>query len=354
MKKNRILYSLLALALSLTSVIGLGSCGEAKPAETTAETTTAAPETTEAEPIKTPDRDINVAVLAGPTGMGAAKLIADSKSEKTELSYNFTVDTNSPAVAASVISGEYDIAALPTNLAASLYNKTGGKVLCAAVNTGGVLYVLENGDTIHSVEDLRGKTVYSTGQASTPEYILNYILRKNGLEPGTDVTVEYLSEHSELATKMISGEVALGVLPEPNVTTTLTKGPESLRTALNLTTEWASVAGDESSLLQGCVVVRAEFAEEYPEAVEKFLEEYHASVDYINTADDAADIIADCGIVPSAAIAKKALPNCNILYLAGDEMKAQLSGFLSVLFDADPTSVGGKLPADDFYYGSTK
>ena len=193
MKKNRILYSLLALALSLTSVIGLGSCGEAKPAETTAETTTAAPETTEAEPIKTPDRDINVAVLAGPTGMGAAKLIADSKSEKTELSYNFTVDTNPPAVAASVISGEYDIAALPTNLAASLYNKTGGKVLCAAVNTGGVLYVLENGDTIHSVEDLRGKTVYSTGQASTPEYILNYILRKNGLEPGTDVTVEYLS-----------------------------------------------------------------------------------------------------------------------------------------------------------------
>ena len=213
MKKNRILYSLLALALSLTSVIGLGSCGEAKPAETTAETTTAAPETTEAEPIKTPDRDINVAVLAGPTGMGAAKLIADSKSEKTELSYNFTVDTNPPAVAASVISGEYDIAALPTNLAASLYNKTGGKVLCAAVNTGGVLYVLENGDTIHSVEDLRGKTVYSTGQASTPEYILNYILRKNGLEPGTDVTVEYLSEHSELAAKMISGEVSLGVLP---------------------------------------------------------------------------------------------------------------------------------------------
>ena len=153
---------------------------------------------------------------------------------------------------------------------------------------------------------------------------------------------------------MISGEVALGVLPEPNVTTTLTKGPEGLRTALNLTSEWKTVAGDESSLLQGCVVVRAEFAEEYPEAVEKFLEEYHASVDYINTADDAADIIADCGIVPSAAIAKKALPNCNILYLAGDEMKAQLSGFLSVLFDADPTSVGGKLPADDFYYGSTK
>ena len=354
MKKNRILYSLLALALSMSSIIGLSSCGEAKTAETTAETTTAAPETTEAEPIKTPDRDINVAVLAGPTGMGAAKLISNSKSEEAELSYNFTVDTNPSAVAASVISGEYDIAALPTNLAASLYNKTSGKVLCAAVNTGGVLYVLENGDTIHSVEDLRGKTVYSTGQASTPEYILNYILRKNGLEPGTDVTVEYLSEHSELATKMISGEVTLGVLPEPNVTTTLTKGPEGLRTALNLTTEWASVAGDESSLLQGCIVVRAEFAEEYPEAVEKFLEEYHASVDYINTADDAADIIADCGIVPSAAIAKKALPNCNIMYLAGDEMKAQLSGFLSVLFDADPTSVGGKLPADDFYYGSAK
>ncbi len=353
MKKNRILYSLLALALSMSSIIGLSSCGETKPTETTAETTTAAPETT-AEEIKTPDRAINVAVLAGPTGMGAAKLITDSKDGKTELEYNVTVDTNPSGVAASVINGDYDIAALPTNLAASLYNKTSGKVLCAAVNTGGVLYVLENGDTIHSIEDLRGKTIYSTGQASTPEYVLNYILRKNGLEPGTDVTVEYLSEHSELAAKIISGEITLGVLPEPNVTTTLTKGPDGLRTALNLTSEWKTVAGDESSLLQGCVAVRADFAEEYPEVMEKFLEEYRASVEYITTADDAADIIADCGIVPSAAIAKKALPNCNIMYLAGDEMKPQLSGFLSVLFEADPTSVGGKLPADDFYYGAAK
>ena len=223
----------------------------------------------------------------------------------------------------------------------------------AAVNTGGVLYILENGNTINSVEDLRGKKIYATGQASTPEYILNYVLSKNGIDPASDVEIEYLAEHSELAASLASESVAIGMLPEPQVTAALAKGGDNLRIALNLTEEWKNVAGDESSLLQGCIAVRSEFAESYPDVVEAFLKEYEASVQYaVNNQEEAAELIAANEIIASAEVAKKALPNCNIIYLDGSEMKKQLSGFLQVLYDANPSSIGGALPEDDFYYGA--
>ena len=291
---------------------------------------------------------VRVYALKGPTGIGMAKMIADAADDSASL-YNFTIASAPDVIQAEIIKGEYEIAAVPTNLAAALYNKTEGALVVAAVNTLGVLYVLENGNTIQSVTDLNGKQIYATGQGSTPEYILNYILETNGIE----CEVIYLTEHSELATQMTAGSVVLGMLPVPNSTTVLTKNPD-VRVALNLTEEWEKAAaknGDDGALYQGCLVIRREFAEQYPETVEKFLKEYSASVAYVNgDLEAAAETVAACEIIPSAAIAKKAIPDANIVCITGEEMAKGLSGFFKVLYESNPKSVGGKLPDENIYY----
>ena len=294
------------------------------------------------------ERDIKVYALKGPTGMGMAKLMSDSDAGTTTNKYDFTIASAPDEVTAEIIKSNYDIAALPTNLASVLYNKTERKIRVAAVNTLGVLYVLENGDTVNSLEDLNGKELYATGQGSTPEYILRYVLETNGI----DCNVTYLAEHSELAAQMISGDVSLGMLPVPNATTVLAQS--DARTAIDLTAEWEKAAeknGDSSALYMGCVIVNPDFIEESPEAVDAFLEEYAASVKYVNeNIDDASAMIESYGIVPKAAIAKKAIPDAHMVCITGDEMKTGLSGFYNVLFGFDPKSVGGAVPADDIYY----
>lgn len=285
---------------------------------------------------------VRVATLMGPTGMGMAKLM-----DENDGSYEFTVASSPDQIAPAVISGSVDIAAVPVNLAAVLWQKTSGNMQIVGVNTLGVLYILENGDSIHSLSDLAGRTLYATGQGATPEYILNYLLRENGMEPETDLHIEYLSEHTELAAKISAGEVVLGMLPEPNVTSVLL-GNDSVRIALDLTEEWEKIS--DTALMQGCIIVSRTFAQEHPQAVEEFLEDYRASVDYVNeNPQDAAVLIERAGIVPKTAVAEKALPNCNICLLTGTEMKDAVRQMLEILYDADPKSVGGSLPNDEFY-----
>lgn len=300
-----------------------------------------------AQQAETPDT-IRVFTLKGPTGMGMAKMISDANAAEGT-PYQFTIAASPDEVTAEIVNGSYDIAAVPTNLASVLYKKTGGELMVAGVNTLGVLYVLENGNTIQSIDDLNGKTVYATGQASTPEYVLNYILNANGIE----CEVIYLTEHAELATQMTAGSVAIGMLPVPNATTVLAGNPD-VRIALNLTEEWEKAAaknGDSGALYQGCVVVRREFAETYPEAVKAFLEEYKNSVDFVNnTPEDASNVIAEVGIIPKAGVALKAIPDANIVLITGEEMQTGLSGFYEVLFNFNPASVGGQLPDEKFYY----
>ena len=295
---------------------------------------------------KTPDT-VRVATLMGPTGMGMSKLMDDAENGKTKGSYEFTVASSPDQVASDVISGSVDIAAVPVNLASVLWNKAEGGVQVAAVNTLGVLYILENGDEIHSISDLAGKTLHATGQGATPEYVLNYLLTANGLDPETDLTIEYIAEHTELATKMSAGDVVLGMLPEPNVTAVLSGNPD-VRIALDLTEEWDKVS--DSTLIQGCIIVNKQFAKDYPNAVETFLKEYRASVDFVNeNPEGASALIEKAGIVPKAAVALKALPNCNICLMTGDEMKTAVRQMLEVLYSANPKSVGGTLPDEDFY-----
>lgn len=218
--------------------------------------------------------------------------------------------------------------------------------------TLGVLYIVESGDTVQSVEDLRGKTIYASGKGSTPEYVLNYILSQNGIDPDTDVTIEWKSEHAECLSALMSEGNGIAMLPQPFVTTAQTKS-DNIRVALDLTNEWDKLQVDSdtpSALITGVAVVRTEFAEEHPEAVTAFMEHYKESVNFVNeNTSDAAQLIGSYDIVP-AAVAEKALPACNIVYITGNEMKNKLSGYLNVLFEQNPKAVGGNVPGDDFYY----
>lgn len=292
---------------------------------------------------KQDDTEIRIAALKGPTGMGMVKL-ADKQNYPN---YTVSIEASPDALNPRIISGEVDVAAVPVNLASVLYNKLDGDISVLAVSTLGVLYVVEAGSEVNSVADLAGKTVYATGQGATPEYILNYLLDKNGV--AGSVEVNYVGEHAALATMLADGSAEIGMLPEPNVTSTLA-GNDDLRIALNLTEEWNKVCSTE--LVQGVVIARKSFVNEHPEAIEQFLREYEKSSAFVNeNIDEAAKLIVDVGILGNVEIAKKAIPNCNISFSKGEAMHKAVEGMLTVLFEANPKSIGGKLPDKDFYYG---
>lgn len=328
---------ILAFLLSLLTVLGLlSACRTGGDTPTTTDDTTAA--VTEPD-----DYTLRVGTLKGPTGMGMAKLITDNNTSKQ---YDIELFGAPEDISAKLISGNLDIAAVPVNLGAVINKKTEGKYLVAAINTLGVLHIVENGETIQSIADLEGKTLYATGQGSTPEYMLNYILEANGLTG--KVTIEWKTEHSELATLLASGEVTLAMLPEPHVTTALTK-KDTLRVALDLTAEWDKVSDGDA--VQGCIVVSKKAIEEHKGLVDAFLAAYQASVTYVNNnIPEASQMIAELGIVGAAAIAEKAIPRCNIVYIDGDSMIASLSAFYGVLYEANPQSVGGTMPDESLYY----
>ena len=292
---------------------------------------------------KQDDTEIRIAALKGPTGMGMVKL-ADKQNYPN---YTVSIEASPDALNPRIISGEVDVAAVPVNLASVLYNKLDGDISVLAVSTLGVLYVVEAGSEVNSVADLAGKTVYATGQGATPEYILNYLLDKNGV--AGSVEVNYVGEHAALATMLADGSAEIGMLPEPNVTSTLA-GNDNLRIALNLTEEWNKVCSTE--LVQGVVIARKSFVNEHPEAIEQFLREYEKSSAFVNeNIDEAVKLIVDAGILGNVEIAKKAIPNCNISFSKGEAMHKAVEGMLTVLFEANPKSIGGKLPDKDFYYG---
>lgn len=290
-----------------------------------------------------------VAALKGPTAMGMVKMMSDDAASDSPL-YDFSIYASADEITPKLVQGELDIAAVPANLASVLYNNTEGQVQVLAINTLGVLYIVEDGDTVQSVEDLKGKTIFASGKGSTPEYALNYMLTQNGIDPETDVTIEWKSEHSECVASLAATENAIAMLPQPFVTVAQTQLPD-LRVALDLTEEWDAL-DNGSALLTGVVVARADFVKEHPAAVSNFLEQYSASVDWVNAnTAEAAELIGGYDIV-DATVAEKALPYCNIVCVTGTEMMDMLSGYLSVLWEQDAESVGGGMPNDDFYYGA--
>ena len=289
---------------------------------------------------------VRVAALKGPTAMGMVKLMEDSgEGSVNGNSYEFTVVGAPTEITPMLVKGEVDIAALPANLAAVIYNNTKGKVKVLAVNTLGVLYICENGNSVSSIEDLKGKTIYSSGKGSSPEYALAYILEQNGL---SDLPIEWKSEHAECVAALLNDPDAVALLPQPFATTAIMKNP-SIRIALDLNKEWDKVS-PESALLTGVVVARTDFVEKEGAAVERFLEEYGKSTAWVNeNVAESSLMIGNLGIV-TAQVAEKALPYCNIVCITGPEMKERLSGYLEVLYNANAKSVGGVLPGEDFYY----
>ena len=321
-----------ALLLGLLMTFSLTACGPAAPAE-------------EKEPALPESAVFRAGALKGPTAMGMVRMIAADGMD------TFTLAGSADELTPLLMKGELDIACVPANLASVLYNKTEGEIVSLAVNTLGVLYIVENGNAVQSMADLQGKTVVAAGKGSTPEYALRFLLRENGLDPEGDLVIDWKSEHSECVAALASGAATVALLPQPFVTVAQGK-LQDLRIALDLTAEWDAL-DNGSAMVTGVAVARRAFAEEQPETVARFLEEYAASVDWVNShTADAADLIAELGIIESAAVAEKALPYCNIVFLTGQEQFEKLSGYLQVLAEADPASVGGQLPRDDFFYGA--
>lgn len=285
---------------------------------------------------------IAVGALKGPTAMGMAQLLDDD-------SYDFTIAASPDEIVPQIVQGNVDIAAVPSNLAAVLYQKTQKNVSVLAVNTLGVLYLVENGESIQSVEDLKGKTIYASGKGATPEYALEYVLSANGIDPEKDVTIEYKSEHAEVVAALANDQTAAGLLPQPFVTTALMKN-DSLRVALDLNQLWQDGVSDDSQLVTGVVVVRNDYLKEHEADVDDFMDAYQASVEFVNSNPDQAAKIIGAHDIIAEEVAKKAIPDCSIVFVEGEEMQTMLSGYLSTLEQQNPEMVGGQLPDDDFYY----
>ena len=338
---------LFSLTLALALALGLTACGPKEAPEESTPPVETTPVAESQAPESEPGTEINLGLLNGPTGMGAAKLLSDNDAGETVNHYTVTLGSD-PAndILPKLNNGELDIAALPTNVAANLYNKT-GKVQLLALNTLGVLHILENGDTVNSLADLNGKTLYAINQGTNTEYVLDYLLTQNGLDPDTDVDIQWKTSE-EVTSLMASGEIDLCMLPVPAATTVLMQNSD-VRDAVDLSDAWTQ-SGANGTFTMGCVVVRTEFAQENPQAVQDFLTEYEASINYIkDNPEEGAALIEQYGIVPKAAIAQAAIPQANMIFVAGQDMKS-ISSYYEVLFAADPESIGGSIPDDGFYY----
>lgn len=332
---------LLALLLSLCLMAGLAACGTG---------TTDQPSDDGADATAT-GVTVRLGGLKGPTSMGMVKLLADNDAGSTANGYEFTMSGSADELTPKLLQGDLDVLAVPVNLGAILAANSDGGVQLLAVNTLGVLYLTEKGgETVTDWDSLRGQTIYATGKGSTPEYALDHLLSQNGLDPESDVTVEWKSEPSEIVAAMAGQDHAIAMLPQPFVTVAQSKF-DDLRIAMDLTAEWDAL-DNGSQLCTAGLVVRTAFAEEHPEAVAAFLAEYADSTAWVNdNVSEAAQLVGQYDIV-DASIAEKAIPYCNIVCLTGDEMKDAVSGYLAVLYEQNPKAVGGAMPGDAFYYGA--
>ena len=347
MKRSKILALGLALALTAGLLAGCtGGSGSQSPSPTPSQTVTPTPTPSETAPAE--KQTVNLAVLKGPSGVGAAKLLADSDAGETANDYAYSILADNTEIVAGLSSGSLDIAAVASNVAANLYNKTNGGIQIAAVSGLGVLYILENGDTVQSMADLKGQTLYATGQGANPEYVLNYLLTENGVDPA-EVDIQWKTA-DEVSALMVSGEARLCMMPVPAATAIQMSNPD-VREALDLSAEWDGL-NTGSHLTRTCIAVRPAFAQEHPEAVENFLADYAASVEYVKGDPAAAsELVAQYGITPKAKIAELAIPKCSLVCITGKvDMADAIQGYFEVLSAANPDALGGSIPDDGFYF----
>lgn len=338
MKKRTI-----SLLLCLVMILGIAACRKPSTDVSGSSSTSGVSQSEE-----TPNQQVNVMVMTGPTGVGAAQMMATNVASNDAVAYNFTAVAGNDEVAPALAKGEVDIACIATPVAANLYNKNGG-ITVLAVNTLGVLYIMEKGNAITDVASLKGKTIYATGQGANPEFVIDHLLTQNGLDPDKDVTIEWMTAQ-EVTAKMVQSTDGVCLLPVPAATALQIKDA-GVREALNISDEWDKIS--ESPLVMGCVVARSAFMQEHPDLVEQFLTDYENSINFVKDEANlaqAAEMVADHGIAANAAIAAKAIPQCNLIFMDGEEMRSAIQSYYEVLFTANPASIGGGNPDDDFYY----
>lgn len=329
------------LSIALVSVIFV-SCTTPKDKETATDNEQS---TDQNPPQANPDLQINIAVLSGSTGYGAVKMMNDVDAKNVEMNYHISMESSVKVIQDSLISGDIDIAALPTNKAAMIYNST-KSIQIIALNTLGVMYlVTTNGETLENIESLRGKTVCIPEE---PSYILRALCLQAGLVDGEDVTIETYATPSDLVAAVVTGKVQYAVLPEPLLSTAMSK-KDNIQISLNLTDEWAKVF-DGAQLIQGCLVVRTEWAKLHPLELAKFLSDYKASIQYVNTEAEAASAMLETYFGTAAAVAQRAIPHCNLVYIDGEQMKTQLGNFYAQIIEMPGVNMGDQLPDDAFYY----
>lgn len=338
MKKRKLLAGLLAVCMCVSLLAGCGAKEEKKETEEKTDTKEEVKEEAAGEPSEV----LKIGAMKGPTAMGMAQLLDDEN-------YDISIVASPDEIVPMIVQGQVDIAAVPANLASVLYQKTEKQVSVLGINTLGILYLVENGDTIQSVEDLKGKTIYASGKGATPEYALNSVLTAHGIDPASDVTIEYKSEHAEVVAALAADQTAVGLLPQPFVTTALMKN-ENLRVALDLNELWESGNEDGSRLVTGVVIARNEFLESHKEDVEIFMDAYEKSVEFVNQDTEAAAEIIGAHDIVTKEVAVKALPECSIVLIDGEDMQTMLSGYLNTLMEQNPQTIGGQLPDEGFYY----
>lgn len=361
--------SIAATVLASVMVLGLAACGQKKPSETTAapaaETTaakTAAAETTAAETTAAettaapaaervkPSATVRIAGLNGPTAMSLAKLTTDYKASGDN-SISYSVSKVREEVVNGLLKGDLDVACVPANMAATLFNKSQGAIQVAAISTLNVLYLAGNDVKLNSLEDLKGKTVYSTGKGATPDAVLNKLLTSAGLTAGDDVTIEFKSEPAEVAAMLTAKEGNIGFLPEPFLTTVTSKN-DKIKALFSGAELWKKYVGPDEEIVTGVLVARKDFLAKNEAWFKQFLADYKKDIEWtVANPAEAGKLIGEQGIVP-AKVAAKALPKIGLTYIDGSEMKAKLEAYLGVLGGFNPKLIGGKLPSDDFYYGA--
>lgn len=347
---KKMLSLLLCAALAMSALSG---CAPKEPASSSSGSASlSGSQSSSQEPSELPP--LNFMVLSGPTGVGAAQMInrygAESSNSSLGFSLHATVESDNQVVSNALVNKDADLAAMATNVAANLYAKTDGAIQVLCVNTLGVLYILEKGDSVHALTDLSGKTVYATGQGANPEYVLRYLLTENGVDPAA-VDIQWMTPQ-EITAKMTSSDEAICMLPVPAATALMLQD-SGVRQAISLSSAWDKL--EQGPLPQGCIVARTDYVKENPEKVQAFLNAYQESITYMSDTSnltDAAQLVANLGITANEKVAAAAIPQCNLTFLSGSEMKQALERYYQILIQADPTSMGGAMPYDSFYYGA--
>ena len=359
---RKVLPVLMALAMTAAALTGCAKgAGETAAEATTAAAAEASTETSAEETAEAPETEsetetesTGTSAAAGYTlrigSLGLVELMDQAAKGEAKGSYEFTMVTAADELLGKIVSGDLDVALVPSNMASIIFNKTNHGVNVLNINTLGVLYVVSSDDSIKSIEDLKGKTVYLTGKGTTPDYALQYLLKANGMTTD-DVTLEYKSEPTEVAALLKEKPDAIGLLPQPFVTVAMAQN-DTLKMVLDLTKEWDAVSGEDGgSLVTGVTICRGELFEEHADAIQTFMEEQKASAAFANeNVAETAKLVAAAGIIEKAPVAEKAIPYCSITYIDGTDMKNRLYGYLSALYEMDPATVGGELPTKDFFY----